>query len=114
MNILCYGASPERQKEQCEFFQGAGCCAEWATDFDSALTLLSTKPFDSVIFGHNVPASECDRLVKVMHSIRPKLMFFSLADTENGTFDETNAAPFNNDHLWSNLVSVYLRLNARG
>jgi hypothetical protein len=79
MNILCYGESAERQKERCEFFQGAGCSAEWATEVNVALALLVSKPFDSVVFGRTIPASECERLAEAMHLIRPKVEFFSLA-----------------------------------
>lgn len=107
MNILCYGESAERQKQRCDFFQGAGCSAEWATELSAALALLVSKPFDSVVFGRSIPPSECDRLAEVMHSIRPKLEVFSLAAFERElTLPEEQGIPDQGP-----LISVYLRMS---
>jgi hypothetical protein len=107
MNILCYGESAERQKQRCEFFQGTGCCAEWATELNAALELLVRKPFDSVVFGRSIPVSECDKLAEVMHLVRPRLEFFSLAAIESKEVHTEDPTAMDQ----ASLVSIYLKLS---
>jgi hypothetical protein len=111
MYILCYGMSPERQKECCEFFQGAGCCSEWAIDFEAALSLLSSKPFDAVVFGAGISASECETLAQAMRSIRPRLEFFSLAAMERER-SGLGAASIRSSDRWPYLLSAYLGMQS--
>lgn len=76
MNILCYGNSATRQKGRCEFFIGAGCDANWATDVQNALSLLARKHFDVVVFARSASDPECVEVSGTMLSLCPKLKFF--------------------------------------
>ncbi len=112
MNILCYGRSAERQKEHCEFFQGTGCCADWATELDTARALLSASRFDSVVFSRSIPIDECRILAEAMHSISPRLKFFSLAAVEDES-SRQGSNPVPDQDKWSSLVLVYQELRSR-
>ena len=115
MNILCYGVSAERQKERCEFFQGAGCNAEWATDLDVALALLTRKRFDAVVFGQAISVSHCNLIGDVMCSIQPGLTIFSLSELNPEVPSQvTGGEALVDQDQWSSLESVYNQLKSRG
>jgi hypothetical protein len=112
LNILCYGASAERQKERCEFFQGAGCNAEWATDLERALVLLSIHRFDAVVFGRNISVADCNAIAGAMHSVQTGLVFFSLREMESEAHVEnTDIKP---GDPCASLAFVYGRMTTRG
>lgn len=114
MNILCYGVSPDIERQHCEFFLGVGCNAEWATDLDTALFLLSANPFESVVFGQEIPKDDCNRLVDMMRAIRPNLMFFSLAAMTQNTEKQQCRDLMGEQDTCSPLAAIYTKLCSRG
>lgn len=113
MNILCYGVSEARQRERCEFFEGAGCQAETASQPAEALALLAQKHFDAVVFGSSMPLAECELLAEAMRALQPMLQFFPLAQFETGPAARNGDLVGTEQEQWASLVEIYLQLSSR-